>query len=143
MKKGIVARIALSVLGAHGAAFALLLVCALWAADLDNTEKVTVWLGFLALGIGFAVCGLLSRKMGIGIAGALVSGLFYAASLSAVSLIFGAGGEGMSLGMRLGIFFVGALLSALIALVPSKKSGRSHSMKKKRSAVSKYMEGKE
>ena len=142
MKKGIIPKIALSLLCASLAAFLIMFAGALWARNLNNSEKITVYIAYVALGVSFVCCGLVSKKTGVGVLGALISGGIYAIVLLGISLISAAGSEEafMPVGAKLAIFFTGALISAAISLIPSSNGKNNDSMKKKSSAVNKYIE---
>ena len=141
MKKRLVMKIMGVIWGAHGCALLFLMLFAFLTVNADNNVELPSYFGLAAIAFGSTVCGMLSRRADIGVAGALIAGLFYSASLSAVSFLMGGESE-YSVLVRLGIFITAALVSPLIALVPKKNAKRGYSLKQKRSAVNKYIENR-
>ena len=141
MKKGFAVRIALAVVCSHLIAAAVMALLSAIGSNLNSTEKLPTYFAFAAMGIGAIVCGLISRKTGVGIAGALVSGLLFAALPALVSFCFG-GESSYSVWMRLGVLLSAALVSPLVSLIPQKSQRKSFSASKRRNAVNKYIESR-
>lgn len=140
MNKTLLKKIIMSALSGHAVALVFLAIACMFMVNMNSTEGFPVYIGFAAIGVGTVMCALIARKSGIGVGGAFISGLAYAGVLAVISLIAGGKSE-MSVGVRLGVFLVSALIIGLVSLIPASQNKNTHSaMKKRRSAVSKYMD---
>ena len=138
MKKGFAVKIAVAVVCSHLIAAAVMVILSVFGSNLNSTQKLPTYFAFAALGIGAVVCGLISRKTGVGIAGALASGLLFSSVPALVSFFLG-GESAYSVWMRLGVLLTAALVSPLVSLIPRKSQKKSFSASKRRDAVNKYI----
>ncbi len=140
MNKSLISKILFSSLGGHAAAILFLALSSAVLMNFRSTEGIPLYFGFIGIGIGTLVCALLARKNGIGLGGAFVSGLLYSAVLALLSLIAGKESE-ISIGARLGVFLMAAIIIGLVSLIPASSNKNTRSaVKKRRSALSKYMD---